>query len=130
MNDPQSAVVTPYDLLGGADGVARVVNRFYDLMESDPSFAGLRAMHAPDLTPMRASLAGFLTGWSGGPRTWFDQNPGKCMMSAHGALEIDRDRAAQWCDAMARALADCGVDTVLAGRLNEAFARMAGAMAR
>lgn len=130
MSDSQAAVVTPYDLLGGAEGVARVVNRFYDLMESDPAFARLRAMHAPDLTPMRTSLAGFLAGWTGGPRSWFEQNPGKCMMSAHGALEIDRDKATQWCDAMARALADSGIDPVLAGRLNEAFGRMAGAMAR
>ncbi|KRB81197.1 globin [Sphingomonas sp. Root710] len=130
MNEPQSVVASPYEVLGGADGIARFVNRFYDLMDSDPAFATLRAMHEPDLAPMRASLAGFLSGWSGGPRTWFDQNPGKCMMSAHGALKIDRDGAEQWCAAMARAMADCEVDATLAGRLNEAFARMAGAMAR
>ena len=40
-----------------------ITQRFYDLMEQDPAYAELRAMHAPDLTEMRASLPLFLAGW-------------------------------------------------------------------
>ena len=85
-------------------------------------------MHSVDLTPMRASLTGFLTGWCGGPRDWFDQNPGKCMMSAHGRMDISSAAAAQWCAAMSRAMADCDVDDALATQCNDAFGRMAAAM--
>ena len=129
MTDTASPL-SPFELLGGRDGIARIVDRFYDLMDSEPAFAALRAMHAADLAPMRASLAGFLVGWSGGPRTWFDDNPGKCMMSLHGGLAIRTSTADQWCAAMARALEGAGVDPSLVERLNEAFERMAGAMAR
>lgn len=99
MSDPEA--MTPYERLGGYVTIQRIVDRFYDLMDSDRTFAELRAMHGADLAPMRASLAGFLTGWSGGPRDWFDRNPGKCMMSAHARLDIRAHEAAQWCEAMA-----------------------------
>ncbi|ATE63868.1 group II truncated hemoglobin [Rhizorhabdus dicambivorans] len=130
MADPRPVDITPYELLGGAETVKRIVDRFYDLMDEDPAFVRLRAMHADDLTPMRASLTGFLIGWSGGPRSWFEQNPGRCMMSAHAKLAIDEETAAQWRRAMARAIAECSIDETLAERLNEVFARMAGAMVR
>ena len=97
---------TPYERLGGRPTLQKITDRFYDLMETEPAYAGLRAMHAPDLAPMRASLTGFLCGWSGGPRDWFEANPGRCMMSIHKAFPIDADTARQWADAMGRAIND------------------------
>ena len=58
---------TAFDLVGGARLVRRVVDRFYDLMDADAEYAELRLLHAPDLSPMRDSLTGFLTAWLGGP---------------------------------------------------------------
>ena len=121
---------SPYELIGGAEAVRLVVERFYDLMESEPDFAELRALHAPDLSPMRASLAGFLTGWLGGPRDWFESNPGKCMMSAHRALPIGQTTAAQWVAAMNQALSDPAIEPEFAACLGETFARMAAGMVR
>ncbi len=117
---------TPYDLLGGYAVIERIVNRFYDLMDSDPAYAELRALHAPDLAPMRSSLASFLAGWSGGPRDWFENNQGKCMNSAHKGVTINRDTADQWADAMGRAIADCGPENT---QLGEAMAEMLGRLA-
>jgi len=131
--DPMSDTdvsATPYDRLGGDAAVRRVVDRFYDLMDSEPEYAALRAMHAPDLAPMRSSLAGFLTGWLGGPRHWFEQNVGVCVMSAHAALPISSETSQQWTNAMARALSESAVDADLAARMNDAFGKMAGGMAR
>lgn len=122
---------TPFDLLGGHDTIRAIVDRFYDLMESDPAYAELRAMHAPDLSRMRRSLTGFLTGWSGGPRDWFDQNPGKCMMSAHKPYAISTAAAGQWADAMQRAIADTAApDGAVARQLADVLTRMAEGMAR
>jgi hemoglobin len=98
----------PYQALGGSEAIRRIVERFYDLMDSEEQYAELRAMHAADLGPMRSSLAGWLIGWAGGPRNWFLENPGKCIMRAHRALGISPETAGQWSDAMARAIADCG----------------------
>jgi hemoglobin len=109
-------VQTPYDALGGRPVIDRIANRFYDLVETDPQYAELRAMHAGDLTPIRRSLAGWLTAWAGGPHDWFVENRGKCMMSAHRGLGVSAQTARQWSDAMARAIAECGPTDTDAGR--------------
>lgn len=120
---------TPYEAMGGHATIARIVNRFYDLMESEPQYAALRSMHAADLAHMRRSLAGWLTAWAGGPKDWFDENPGKCMMSAHRGLGVSRKTADQWANAMARAIAECGpLDAELGKAMAERLSMMAGAM--
>lgn len=124
----ETVAQNPFEAIGGTETVARFVNRFYDLMDSEEEYAALRAMHAPYLSPMRSSLTGFLTAWLGGPRTWFEENPGKCMMSAHSGFDIGPDEAQQWTDAMARAIADCGVDADWATKINSAFVQMASGM--
>lgn len=125
------ATITPFEQLGGRDVLERIVGRFYDLMEEDPAYARLRAIHAADLAPMRRSLAGFLTGWCGGPRDWFEENPGKCMMSMHAPFPIDADMAGQWAEAMERAIAGCNAaDPELAKEIADLLGRIARSMAR
>lgn len=122
---------TPFERLGGRDVVQAITDRFYDLMDQDPAYARLRAMHASDLTPMRSSLAGFLTGWSGGPRDWWEKNPGKCMMSMHSPFVIDKEVAGQWAVAMKRAIADVApADTEIADEMAMVLERMALGMGR
>lgn len=125
------AQTTPYERLGGRDALQRIVDRFYDLIEGDPAYARLRAMHAPDLAPMRKSLAEFLTGWCGGPRDWFEANPGKCMMSMHAPFAIDAEVAGQWAEAMERAIAGTELaDEEVAGEMAKVLGRLARGMAR
>lgn len=122
---------SPYDRIGGRDMLRRITDRFYDLMETDPAYKALRAMHAPDLAPMRESLAGFLAGWCGGPREWFEANPGKCMMSMHKPFPITRKTAGQWADCMTRAIADVAPpDSEIADAMADVLSRMARGMAR
>jgi len=109
----------------------QITGRFYDLMETEPDYKALRAMHAPDLSPMRESLPLFLAGWCGGPRTWWEANPGKCMVSMHSPFGIDTATAKQWADAMRQAIADVGpADTAIAETLADVLDRMARGMAR
>ena len=128
----QSRPSTPYERLGGRAPLQRIVDRFYDLMDSDPAYAGLRAMHAPDLSPMRASLTGFLAGWSGGPRDWFEANPGRCMMSIHKSHAITADTAGQWAEAMRRAIDDTvgPADPEIAKAMGDVLEQLALGMAK
>lgn len=119
---------TAFDQIGGGARVDALVEAFYDLVETDQAYAGLRAMHAPDMTNVRAALKGWLTGWLGGPRDWFVANPGVCMMSMHRAMPIDAATAGQWTEAMRRALDQVQVDREMAGALNDVFGRMAANM--
>lgn len=132
MTEPTEAELTsPFERIGGHGVLRAITDRFYDLMNQDPAYAELRAMHAADLSMMRRSLPLFLAGWAGGPRDWFEANPGKCMMSAHAGYAITRQGAEQWADAMTRAIAGTQVaDREIADAMAEILARMAKGMAR
>lgn len=127
----QTTPNTPFHKLGGHETFQAIIDRFYDLMDSDPAYADLRAMHAPDLTRMRSALAQFLAAWAGGPRDWFEQNPGRCMMSVHKPYTISTRVAGQWAEAMKRAIADVETDDAkLAQAMGEALGDLATGMGR
>ena len=46
MTSPDFSIKTPYELMGGEAGVRRLVDRFYDLMDTAPEAATIRALHA------------------------------------------------------------------------------------
>ena len=129
--DPAAKPQLPFDRIGGREPIARMVNRFYDLMESEPDFAELRAMHAPDLAPMRESLTDFLMAWMGGPRDWFEKRPGGCIMSAHRALDgMNFAVATQWVLAMQQAAKETiPGDPDFVDNMVSAFASMSKGMA-
>ncbi|MGE4431339.1 MAG: globin [Sphingobium sp.] len=121
------APTTPYEMLGGSAVVMAIVDRFYRLMAEEAGYAELRALHAEDLTPVRDGLAGFLNGWLGGPRDWFDR--GACVMSLHRAIPVSQEVARQWAEAMTRAIADQpGLDERLSVAMTERLVQMATGM--
>lgn len=128
---PEAPATSPFARVGGHAAMRAITNRFYDLMDQEPAYAELRAIHGADLSDMRAQLPSFLAGWAGGPRDWFEANPGKCMMSAHGGIPITRDTAGQWAEAMRRAIAEVEVaDRETADAMADVLSRMARGMAR
>jgi hemoglobin len=64
----QAQRAAAFEALGGETLVQALVERFYDLMELDPAYAALRAVHGPDLAQAREKLTWFLCGWLGGPQ--------------------------------------------------------------
>jgi len=127
----EAVATSPFERVGGHDVMRAITDRFYDLMDQDSAYAELRAIHAADLSDMRAQLPSFLAGWAGGPRDWFEANPGKCMMSAHGGIPITRETAGQWAEAMTRAIAEAKVaERDIADAMADVLGRMARGMAR
>ncbi len=121
--------LSPYERLGGADAVRRLVDAFYDVMERDPAYAELRAMHEEDLGPTRESLTGFFSVWLGGPREWLEKRGGFCIMSRHAKMNVTEATAGQWMDAMRHAIAEVGAEPALAEKMDKALTQLADAMA-
>jgi hemoglobin len=111
----------PYALLGGEAGVRALVERFYDLMELDPAYAGIRALHASDLGSAREKLFLFLSGWLGGPPLYVERHGHPRLRARHLPFAIRVAERDQWLACMAQALDDCGVDRGLKASLMEAF---------
>jgi hemoglobin len=119
---------TPFERIGGEAVLRRVVDRFYDLMESDPDVAPLRAMHAADLGPMRERLHDYMITWTGGPPVYHQRKDAKCMPIVHAPFAIDESIRRQWLSCMHRALEDCGVDADVQRLVRNALERMTGDM--
>lgn len=122
-----AAPPSPYTRIGSDRPIRALADRFYDLLESDPTYADLRAIHAADLGPVRHGLTRFLAGWLGGPRDWFERGP--CIMSLHRTFPITPALADQWATAMACAIAGAeDIDPALGDAMAVALGHMARGM--
>ncbi len=121
MNSPTQAP-NPYDILGGDPGVRALVDRFYDLMDLEPRFAALRAIHPSSLDGSRDKLYWFLSGWLGGPDLYQQRFGHPRLRMRHFPYAIGVAERDAWMACMRQALEEQGVDAALRARLDEAFA--------
>ncbi|MCW5611936.1 MAG: group II truncated hemoglobin [Rubrivivax sp.] len=112
---------TPFERLGGEAGVRALVDRFYDLMDLEPAYAGIRALHPTALDGSRDKLFWFLCGWLGGPNHYIDRFGHPMLRARHLPYRIGIAERDQWMACMLQAMQDEGVDEALAQRLAEAF---------
>jgi hemoglobin len=117
--------MTPYELIGGEATVRRLADRFYEIMDTDPGAARIRAMHGEDLAPIRQLLFEFLSGWLGGPPLYFKRPEHRCIMSAHRPYAIGDIERDEWMMCMRHAMDECGLPADMRALLDQAFSRMA-----
>ena len=110
-----------FDMIGGADKLRSMIDRFYDLMDQEPEFAGLRALHPPTLDNSRDKTYKFLSGWSGGPNLYIEQYGHPMLRARHLPYAIGISERDQWLRCMARAMHDTGLDETLQERLMTSF---------
>jgi len=113
--------VTPFERLGGEPGVRALVDRFYDLMDLEPAYAGIRVLHPASLDGSRDKLFWFLCGWLGGPNHYIERFGHPRLRARHLPYAIGLAERDQWLACMAQAMAEGGVDAALAERLAESF---------
>lgn len=119
---------TPYDLVGGAPGVQRLVTRFYDLMSELPEARSVLQMHPVDLVSSREKLFEFLSGWLGGPQLYIERRGHPRLRMRHLPFAVDDAARDAWMLCMTRALDECLEDEQLRAQLRGAFQRMADHM--
>jgi hemoglobin len=114
--------------VGGEDGVRRLVDRFYDLMDSLPEAAGIRAQHPPSLDESRDKLSWFLTGWLGGPQHYVQRFGHPRLRARHLRVAIGAAERDQWMLCMRRALEEQVADRLVVETLCGSLARLADHM--
>jgi hemoglobin len=110
-----------FEALGAEAGVRRLVDRFYDLMDLEPQFAAIRALHPSSLDGSRDKLFWFLCGWLGGPNHYIDRFGHPRLRARHLPYAIGIRERDQWMACMMLAMQEEGVQKALAERLTEAF---------
>ena len=112
---------TPYALLGGEAKLRELVDRFYDLMDLEPAFAGIRKLHPTDLANSRDKLFMFLSGWMGGPGLYAERFGHPMLRARHMPFAIGAAERDAWMACMIQAMEGTGVDDRLRGALAQAF---------
>ncbi len=120
--------VTPFERLGGQAGVRALVDRFYDLMDTLPQAATIRALHPRDLATSRDKLFKFLCGWLGGPQLYMQEYGHPRLRARHISFPIGAAERDAWMLCMERALEDCALDTLMRAHLLQSLRNTADFM--
>ena len=120
---------TPYDRIGGAEGVRLLVKAFYDLVETAPEGAPLRIMHnqGNGLAHAREAQFMFLSGFLGGPQLYVEQHRHSNVRQMHNHLAIGEVEAQSWLACMEKAL-EMTADEDTRRVLMQTFVRVATAL--
>ncbi|KAB2897949.1 MAG: group II truncated hemoglobin [Kofleriaceae bacterium] len=118
----------PYDRLGGEAAVRRLVDCFYDHMDTLAEATALRALHPSSLDSSRDKLAWYLTGWLGGPPVYVERFGHPRLRARHLPFPIDTRVRDQWMLCMRRALAETVTDDELRAFLDQTLDRLADHM--
>jgi hemoglobin len=114
-----SSTPTPFELLGGDAGVRRLVDRFYDLVDSAPEASTIRKLHATSLKVSRDKLHLYLTTWTGGPPVYTDKYGHPRLRVRHFPFSIGSRERDEWLWCMDQALNEHDMPDELREHLRE-----------
>lgn len=117
-----------YARLGGEQAVRRLVDRFYDLMETLPEARKIRDLHPADMAGSRDKLFKFLSGWLGGPSLYIEEYGHPRLRARHLPFPIGEAERDAWMACMRQALAELDIDPMLRQQLLQSLSNTADHM--
>jgi len=121
MSEHTNDTQTLYQMLGGGERLRVLVDRFYDLMQLEPEFAGIHAMHPVPNDSSRDKTFMFLSGWTGGPDLYIERFGHPRLRARHLPFAIGSSERDQWLRCMAWAMEELGYDDALRVRMMNSF---------
>lgn len=109
-----------YDLIGGAEAVADIVDAFYAAVETDPV---LRPMYPEDLEGPKRRLYLFLVQFFGGPTRYSEERGHPRLRMRHFPFAIDQRARDNWLSHMLTAIDSAGISEPARSRMREYFDR-------
>jgi hemoglobin len=120
--------ISLYDMIGGETGLRKLVNLFYDVMDSAPEAMKVRAIHPHDLSHSRNKFFMFLSGWSGGPPLYVEKIGHPRLRQRHMPFSIGKEERDEWLWCMDQALHEMPFDEQLIEYLTRKFTEIANSM--
>lgn len=111
-SNPDYSRKSIYDLVGGEDGVLRLVKAFYDIVETDPEAHKLHLLHlrGNGIAHSRAEQFNFLSGFLGGPKLYVEKHGHSNVRTMHDHVEINNEAKDIWLKCMSMAIDDVGLE--------------------
>jgi len=119
---------TPFALLGGQETVDRLVDAFYDNMDTLPEAAAIRAMHGTDLRPIRQVFKHYFAEWLGGPPDYTTRRGHPRLRARHLPFTIGVAERDAWMACMRAALEQTIADVAVREELIQVLGRVADHM--
>lgn len=127
ISDVGSAKASIFELLGGKNGgdqfaiqqIRQLVETFYNIMDTDPKAAQIRALHPSDLTASREKLSMFLTGRTGNPQLYIERFGHPRLRQRHMHVSIGESERDQWMYCIISAMHQLKFDDKLMQNLTE-----------
>lgn len=116
---------TLFERIGGSAAIDRLVDLFYERMDTLNEAKGIRALHAADLGPTRNDLKRYLTEWTGGPRLYTPEKGHPRMRQRHMHVTIGEPERDAWLLCMRGALEEVVTDAQARAVLYENMAKLA-----
>lgn len=116
---------TPYQLLGGEEGIRRLARTFYEVMDEMPQAETIRKMHRESLADIQQKLFEYLSGWLGGPRLYEERHGTVCLTDPHKPFAIGPAERDQWLLCMDEALKRVDASEEVRAMLKQPFFHIA-----
>ena len=120
-----NAELSIYELVGGETGLRKLVEHFYDIIDSAPEVTRLRALHPKSLKQSREKFFMFLSGWTGGPQLYIEKFGHPRLRARHMPFSIGTPERDQWIWCMHKALDESDIDPRLVEYLKARLAETA-----
>jgi hemoglobin len=104
---------TPFELIGGHSAVDRIIDSFYDRMDTLPEARIIRDLHPEDLGATRAVLKKYLAEWLGGPRTYSEERGHPRLRARHLPFSIGDEERDAWMLCMRGAIEEVIADPAI-----------------
>lgn len=120
--------VSSYERIGSEESLWKLVNTFYDNMDTLTESKTIRDLHAKDLRSAREKLFMFLSGWLGGPDRYIAAFGHPRLRARHLPFPIGVAERDQWLMCMRKALNEMPIDNAFREQLIMAFTQTANHM--
>ncbi|MGJ4932524.1 group II truncated hemoglobin [Bradyrhizobium sp. HKCCYLS2038] len=120
-----SPTITPYERIGGAVVVDRLVESFYHRMDTLPEAKTIRDMHGTNLGPIKVILKRYLSEWLGGPKLYSPEKGHPRLRQRHMGFPIGSAERDAWLLCMRGALDETVADVQARQDVDAAMTKLA-----
>ncbi len=116
-----------YDLIGGEEGIIKLVNAFYNIVETRPEGHKLHLLHlrGNGIAHSRVEQFNFLSGFLGGPKLYVEKHGHSNVRSMHEHVEINSEAKEIWLKCMSMAIDKVGIAPTIKEKLMSNFTAIA-----
>ncbi len=116
---------SPYQLMGGAEAIQSLVDRFYFFMDTLPEAQDVRQAHGKSLTIAKQKLFKYLSGWLGGPDLYVAEFGHPRLRMRHLPFTVGVKERDQWMMCMQKAMQELDMDEALEQQILHALGQLA-----